>query len=139
MNTIEKLRAVATKWIVELLRYVKSLLCKMATVTGILLVLAGVMLLGVGGLSGCAQSVRLTAWEIPISEELRGCPKEKLPPEDQTAEVLDMLNDAQIFGLRQTMRVVNCEEKNQILLDLIEQHNKKVRELDRNWLERLFG
>lgn len=128
----------AIAWMKRLTTSTTRLLRTGLGVMGILLVLAGVMLLGVAGLSGCAQSVRLTAWEIPVSEMLRGCPGEKLPPENEVADVLELLTDAQVHSLRQTMALKNCEDKNKILLQLIEDHNRRVQELSVPWYRRLF-
>lgn len=120
------------------LRYAMLLPRLLVGATGFLLVLTGVMLLGVAGLSGCAQSVRLTSWQIPVSEILKDCPGERLPPEDDMAEILDLLTDAQVHSLKQTMALKNCEEKNRILLSLINDHNRRVQELDEPWYRRLF-
>jgi hypothetical protein len=105
---------------------------------GMLLVLTGLMMLGVAGLSGCAPTVRLTTWEIPISEELKECPGATLPPKDELADILELLNDAQVHSLRESMARLNCQGKNQVLINLIEDHNRRARALELPWYRRLF-
>lgn len=130
--------AVVTGWMKRLMRSVTRLLKTVAGATGILLVLAGVMLLGVAGLSGCAQSVRLTSWEIPLSEQLEGCPGTKLPPENELADMLELLTDAQVYALKESMARLDCESKNKVLIELIKDHNRRVQALDVPWYRRLF-
>lgn len=70
---------------------------------------------------------------------LRGCPKARLNEIADDADIMEILNSAQAFGLAQTVAVVDCEEKNEILNDLIDEHNRRVRELELPWYRRLFG
>lgn len=138
MNTMKKLAKGATAWIRRYLTFMMLLPRMIAGVTGFLLVLVGVMLLGVAGLSGCAQSVRLTSWEIPLSDQLRGCPGTKLPPQNEMADIMELLTDAQVYALRESMARLDCAGKNEVLIKLIEDHNRRVQELNVPWYRRLF-
>jgi hypothetical protein len=135
---MKKFLADARAWIEQFLKSSMQLLRTILGATGLLFVLIGVMMLGVAGLSGCAQSVRLTTWEIPVAEELKGCPGTKLPPKDEMADILELLTDAQVHSLRESMARLDCEGKNRVLVNLIEDHNRRARALDLPWYRRLF-
>jgi hypothetical protein len=54
------------------------------------------------------------------------------------ADILELLNDAQVYALRESMARGNCADKNEVLVKLIEDHNRRVRELNVPWYRRLF-
>lgn len=139
INTIRTALPGVTASIRRWVGYILLLPRTLMGLTGFLLVCVGLMLLGAAGLSSCAPSVRLMGSQIPLVESLKNCPGEKLPPANELADAVELLTTAQVHSLKQTMALKNCEEKNQILYDLIEKHNEQVRNNNRNWWERLFG
>lgn len=137
-NTMSKVTADMIGRIRSLLSSVKRGLKSLVRMIAFLLVLVAVMLLGAVGLSSCAPNVRLTAWTIPVSDTLKTCPGAKLNPINDDADIIDILNAAQDHSLREVVATSDCRLKNQILNELIANHNARVAALDEPWYRRLF-
>lgn len=123
------------EWIVNAtrlcVRYVMLAVKGMASLLGILFVCIGVMLLGVGGLSGCARNAHLTGWEISLSDELRSCEFARLPPYNPDADEVELQEAAQTHSIEQTANLVLCDAKRETVVGLVDSHNRRVRETER--------